>query len=317
MKSKNYNKLESLIYNARDDKSFLELINQFGGVNYLSESVAKQIEKTRVEYLEIQPGLFFEHLGIRGKGKDVFIFQEMLLIRSMLLPIYRIKRIEYLNKTEKDELVTFFEEGLAELSAVTYWYEKQLIYNFENELPATVSNLISHFSQLFEYIIAQCAGYALDFSECLYNKILDDWLGSIRKEYSTERLFQQLEIIKAGPHSLARVLAIQRTFPELFKRDEEYQHIRKILAEQKLINESTGVWMDRKNGYIGVLISIIKKLKEEGYFSPNVLTCNKEIASVMINSFQVKASESFIARVNPDNFNVSFIPIRKDLKKAA
>lgn len=107
-------------------------------------------------------------------------------------------------------------------------------------------------------------------------------------------------------------------FSDLFDDKNVYKKILAILAENDppFIDPVSLVWVDRKDGFRGQIIKVLKDLNRKGYYSKKIKVTNEIYQLVSLNTFGVKISISYLNRFNENSIHekeFSFIPYAMDL----
>ncbi len=109
----------------------------------------------------------------------------------------------------------------------------------------------------------------------------------------------------------------------LFEYTSKYYKIMKILADKGYIEPNTDIWKDEKKGNKSLLISLIKDLRNKGYFKENMKPTNQTIINICKNTFGATININTAKHANNiDSSNsknkkanlFSFIPIASTLK---
>jgi hypothetical protein len=95
---------------------------------------------------------------------------------------------------------------------------------------------------------------------------------------------------------------------DLFEKTSDYFLIINILVEKGHIHEKSYLWIDLEKGWRGLLIAILKDLKNKGYFKREIKITNQTYLSVAQNTFGQSISLDTIKKSNPANQNLEMIP---------
>ena len=186
--------------------------------------------------------------------------RDSLFIETLLKPIYRLKRLEDMNEQEKGDLVLTFDKTLNKIAYQFREYDKYLQRNFDDNMPVTVNNLISHLNHISEFVD--------EWISCTpFQEILQEKLAHYRQQYSTDRLYKQLMLIKAGKHLQSENAKQRWTLAELFKSEEDYKNVMAVLSKECKVDSKSGLWKDMGGGHKKVIICFIKQLQTKGYLS--------------------------------------------------
>ena len=152
MKNKNLEKLESILEMKDEKKVFNLIYEQLGEYNNLFADHVESAIEGRIEFFSKQNTYYFECLGIKTKADSLTFCQfQYLFMRIVLSTFLNLSATHVANKDEEMELVHKVRKTTYAIEDYLAHIEEKLEYNFYNEYPSTVSNLIYHVKEVLEF----------------------------------------------------------------------------------------------------------------------------------------------------------------------
>lgn len=99
---------------------------------------------------------------------------------------------------------------------------------------------------------------------------------------------------------------------DVFESASRYNHIMKILVEQKKCQPESHIWIGTEKGDYSYLAAILKYLHSQGYYKNKKLT-NEQIKEICINTFKWEISINTIKKAKPENFDLKIITLASTL----
>lgn len=96
------------------------------------------------------------------------------------------------------------------------------------------------------------------------------------------------------------------SFGEIFKSKDDFHNVLNILRNEKLIDKQSNVWIDNQKGNKGLLIVILKDLRNKGYYKKGTTPTNDQYRQIAIDFFSFEVSIDTVKR--PGSHNTAYIP---------
>ena len=132
-----------------------------------------------------------------------------------------------------------------------------------------------------------------------------EWIEDKRKELKEEN--KKLQTIQAKSHQKKLLHCPPDEFSEWFKSKEHYDYILKLLIDKGYLSRSTGEWRDDKKDK-AFAISILKYLKEQGYFRPELKPTAEDYRRITNDVWGMDVKPSTARQAKISKANLKFIP---------
>jgi hypothetical protein len=99
---------------------------------------------------------------------------------------------------------------------------------------------------------------------------------------------------------------LRSCFAELFTHTSKYVKVKEILIEEGLCDEISFRWVDTGSGYKQLIVGLLKRLNELGYYDK--MPTNEEIKIISENTFGVEIGIDTIKKAKSNRGNLKFIP---------
>ena len=123
------------------------------------------------------------------------------------------------------------------------------------------------------------------------------------------------EIIEMFKKQIKEKPAPITTLLEAFDSPSKYQKIMQLMVDKGFIQSLTYIWKDEKNSNLGTIVSVLKVLHFQKYYTDNRRLKPEEIKQIIKNTFGRDISSGYIKhhKLPEKDKTFNFIPIASTL----
>lgn len=199
-----------------------------------------------------------------------------------------------------------------------------MTYSIDNDKGEIFLNACKSQGITLEYLIGKGVNINV-FKKLLIDKEINELATGERKK-STTILSKNIERVKLDKPNRRKSKKKDKDqnvkeLSDLFENKSKYKKVMLILAENKYIEPSSCIWIDRDKASKSTLCGFVKEFKAKGYFKPDI-DFNWDICkTVCVNTFKVSigSNKRFYAADLPDHLRILIPPAhtgRKKMKKS-